>query len=163
MKSTAYIQFHATPNNRLAVKGRRIVSVPRPKVKDPMSTLSSTTAISSFGSVIAPAPARVAGNRLEKLDRFAIENQARVHRAAVVGEFIGGGLANLWTYVRSALRRQAAVAELSALDDRMLADIGLTRSEIRAAVNSAAGFGPDLPVGPGMTASFNDNVGVRAA
>ena len=128
-----------------------------------MSTLSSAPAFSSLGSVTAPTPARDVGNRFEKVDRLAIEHQARVHRAAVVGEFIGGGIANLWAYVRSSLRRRAAVAELSSLDDRMLADIGLTRSEIRAAVSSAAGFGPDLPVGPGLASSFNDNVGVRAA
>ena len=129
-----------------------------------MSTLSSTTAISSFGSVIAPTPARVAGNvRVDAVDRHTIERQARVHRAEIVGAMVGGGIYRLWTYLRSALRRRAAMAELGALDDRMLADIGLTRSEIRAAVNSAAGFGPDLPVGPGLGASFNDNVGVRAA
>jgi uncharacterized protein YjiS (DUF1127 family) len=129
-----------------------------------MSSLSSTTAISSFGSVIAPTPARVVGKvRLDAVDRQAIEQQARIHRAAVVGEFIGGGIANLWGHVRAVLRRRAAVAELSALDDRMLADIGLSRSEIRAAVNSAAGFGPDLPVGPGLPSSFNDNAGLRAA
>ncbi|MBV9833913.1 MAG: DUF1127 domain-containing protein [Alphaproteobacteria bacterium] len=76
---------------------------------------------------------------------------------------MGGGFAKLWRYARSALRRRAAIAELSALDDRMLADIGLSRSEICTAVNSAAGFGPDLPVGPGLTASFNDNIYTRAA
>jgi uncharacterized protein YjiS (DUF1127 family) len=119
-----------------------------------MSSLSSTTATSSFGSVSAPAPARVVG-----FDRQAIEQQARIHRAAVMGN----GIAKLWGYVRAVLRHRAAVAELSALDDRMLADIGLSRSEIRAAVNSAAGFGPDLPAGPGLTASFNDNVHTRAA
>lgn len=130
-----------------------------------MSTLSSTTAISSFGSVTAPMPARVVGkaDRVDIADRFTIEQQARIHRAEVVGEMIGGGLARLWTQLRGALRRRAAIAELSSLDDRMLADIGLTRGEIRAAVNSAAGFGPELPVGPGLASSFNDNVGVRAA
>lgn len=123
-----------------------------------MFSLSSTTATSSFGSVTAPAPARVVD-----FNRQAIEQQARVLRAAVVGEFIGGGIANLWNHIRTLARRRAAVAELNALDDRMLADIGLSRSEIRAAVNSAAGFGPDLPVGPGVAGSLNDNIYTRAA
>lgn len=146
------------------MKGARIVSVPGPKVKETMFTLSSTPAFSSFGSVIAPTPARGAGKvRLDQVDRQTIEYQARVRRAEVVGEMIGGGIANLWSYIRSTLKRRAAVAELSALDDRMLADIGLSRSEIRAAVNTAAGFGPDLPVGPGVAKSLNDNVHARAA
>lgn len=129
-----------------------------------MFTLSSTPAFSSFGSVIAPTPARGAGNvRLDQVDRQTIEYQARVRRAEVVGEMIGGGIARLWSYVRTNLKRRAAMAELGALDDRMLADIGLSRSEIRAAVNSAAGFGPDLPVGPGVKASLNDNLYKHAA
>jgi uncharacterized protein YjiS (DUF1127 family) len=129
-----------------------------------MSSLSNTPAISGFGSVTAPTPARVTGKvRLDTLDRQSIEQQARVQRAAVVGEFIGGGIAHLWRHIRAAVRRRAAVAELSALDDRMLADIGLSRSQICSAVNSAAGFGPDLPVGPGVAASLNDNVYTRAA
>lgn len=129
-----------------------------------MFSLSSTPAFSSFGSVIAPTPARGAGNvRLEQVDRQTIEHQARVRRAEVVGEMIGGGIARLWTGLRASLKRRAAVAELSALDDRMLADIGLSRSEIRAAVSSAAGFGPDLPVGPGVKASLNDNLYKHAA
>jgi len=129
-----------------------------------MFSLSSTPAFSSFGSVIAPTPARGAGKvRLDQVDRQTIEHQARVRRAEVVGEMIGGGIANFWTYLRASLKRRAAVAELSALDDRMLADIGLSRSEIRAAVNTAAGFGPDLPVGPGVKASLNDNLYKHAA
>ena len=129
-----------------------------------MSSLSTTTAISSFGSVTAPAPARVVGKiRVDGVDRFAIEQQARVYRAEIIGEMIGGGLASLWGHVRRMLRRRAAIAELGALDDRMLADIGLSRSQIRSAVDSAAGFGPELAVGPGLTASFNDNIGRYAA
>lgn len=129
-----------------------------------MFSLSSTPAFSSFGSVIAPTPARGAGKvRLDQVDRQTIEYRARVHRAEFVGEMIGGGIARLWGHVRWALRRRAAVAELSALDDRMLADIGLSRSQIHAAVNSAAGFGPDLPVGPGVNGSLNDNIHARAA
>jgi len=129
-----------------------------------MSILSSTPAFSSLGSVTAPTPARGAGKvRLDQVDRQTIEYQARVRRAEVVGEMIGGGIARLWSHARKALRRRAAIAELSALDDRMLADIGLSRSQIHSAVNSAAGFGPDLPAGPGVTKSFNDNVYARVA
>jgi uncharacterized protein YjiS (DUF1127 family) len=130
-----------------------------------MFSLSSTTAISSFGSVTAPAPARVVGKtRVDaSADRHAIEQQARIHRAEVVGEMIGGGLASLWGQVRHVLRRRTAIAELSALDDRMLADIGLSRSQIRGVVDSAVGFGPELATGPGLKASFNDNIGRHAA
>lgn len=146
------------------MKGARIVSVPGPKVKEAMFSLSSTTATSSFGSVLAPTPARDVGKvRLDVVDRLAIEERARAHRAAVIGGFIGGGIATLWRRFRAALRRRAAVAELSGLDDRMLADIGLSRGQIRAAVDSAAGFGPDLPMGPGVVAPFNDNAYRRAA
>lgn len=129
-----------------------------------MFSLSSTPAFSSFGSVIAPTPARDAGKvRLDLVERRAIEHRARVERAEYFGELIGGGLARLWRNIRAALRRRAAIAELSALDDRMLADIGLSRGQIYAAVNSAAGFGPDLPVGPGVAVSRNDNTFKRAA
>jgi uncharacterized protein YjiS (DUF1127 family) len=129
-----------------------------------MFSLSSTPAFSSFGSVIAPTPARGAGKvRLDLEQRQAIERQARIDRAEYVGELIGGGIARLWRNIRMALRRRAAIAELSALDDRMLADIGLSRGQIHAAVDSAAGFGPDLPVGPGVAGSFNDNIHSRAA
>ena len=129
-----------------------------------MFSLSSTTATSSFGSVLAPTPARDMGKvHLDAVDRLAIEERARVYRAAVIGGFIGGGIASLWRGFRAALRRRAAIAELSALDDRMLADIGLSRGQIRAAVDTAAGFGPDLPMGPGVAASFNDNAYSRAA
>lgn len=141
-----------------------MTSTPGPKVKESMFSLSSTPAFSSFGREIAPTPARGAGTvRLDLADRKAIEHQARIQRAEVIGEMIGGGIAHLWGHIRMAMRRRAAVAELNALDDRMLADIGLSRGEIRAAVDSAAGFGPDLPVGPGVAKSLNDNAYTRAA
>jgi uncharacterized protein YjiS (DUF1127 family) len=129
-----------------------------------MSILSSTPAVSSFGRVIAPMPARGADKvRLDLVDRHTIEYQARVNRAQVLGEMIGGGIARLWGHVRMALRRRAAIAELNALDDRMLADIGLSRGLIHAAVDSAAGFGPDLLAGPGAVRPFDDNAYKHAA
>ena len=141
-----------------------MTSTPGSKVKEPMFISSSTPAFSSFGSEIAPTPARGADKvRLDLVDRQTIEHQARVYRAEIIGEMIGGGIASLWGHIRTALRRRAAVAELNALDDRMLADIGLTRGQIHAAVDSAAGFGPDLPVGPGLTTSLNDNAYSRVA
>lgn len=137
---------------------------PGPKVKETMFISSSTPVFSSFGSETAPTPARGADKvRLDLVDRQAIEYRARVHRAEIIGEMIGGGIASLWGHIRTALRRRAAVAELNALDDRMLADIGLSRSQIHAAVDSARGFGPDLPVGPGVTMSLNDNAYSRVA
>jgi len=125
---------------------------------------SSTPAFSSFGSEIAPTPARGADKvRLDLVDRHAIEYQARVDRAEIIGEMIGGGIARLWGHIRMALRRRAAVAELNALDDRMLADIGLSRGQIQAAVDAAAGFGADLRVGLGTAKPFNDNAHSRVA
>jgi uncharacterized protein YjiS (DUF1127 family) len=46
-----------------------------------------------------------------------------------------GTLYELWTAIRRAQLRKRAVAEVSALDDRLLRDIGLSRAEIRGAVD----------------------------
>ncbi len=46
--------------------------------------------------------------------------------------------AGLVARLRSRLRRRAAIRELEALDDRLLADIGLRRRDIRAAVDRQA-------------------------
>ena len=55
--------------------------------------------------------------------------------------WIGGVLA-AW---RCRLRRAAAIRELRAWDDRMLKDVGLTRGEIRAAVDGELERGRPLP------------------
>ena len=46
-------------------------------------------------------------------------------------------LYDLWTALRRARQNRRAVAELLALDDRLLRDIGLSRDEIRAAAGGS--------------------------
>lgn len=43
-------------------------------------------------------------------------------------------LDRIWTDIRRARRRRRAIADLSALDDRMLKDIGISRCEIVSVV-----------------------------
>jgi len=109
------------------------------------------------------APADAGFGSTVGTDRATFERQARFDRAAVIGGWIGGGIAKLIASIRVANRRRAAMAELASLDNRMLADIGISRSEIRAAVSGASGF---LPRGFGTSAvapSFNDDSLNRAA
>ncbi len=68
-----------------------------------------------------------------------VEREGNVERAAVVGEAIANGLASLASLGFKAVRayedwrlRQAAKAELLSLDDRQLADMGLTRCDIES-------------------------------
>lgn len=109
------------------------------------------------------APADAGFGSTVSTDRATIERQARFDRAAVIGGWIGGGLAKLIASIRAANRRRAAMAELAALDNRMLADIGISRSEIRAAVSGASGFLPRALGSSAMAPSFNDDAMNRAA
>lgn len=59
----------------------------------------------------------------------------RTHLADLVRRVVSG--------IRTWLRRRAARAELMALDDRLLADIGLTRADIPAVLGSTS-YGPSL-------------------
>ncbi len=45
------------------------------------------------------------------------------------------GVRNIWRRIRADQRRRLAIAQLSALDDRMLRDIGLDRTKIAVAVD----------------------------
>jgi uncharacterized protein YjiS (DUF1127 family) len=96
-------------------------------------------------------------------ERNAIDRKARQDRAAIIGGWIGSGIARLVTAVRAAHRRRVAMAELSALDSRMLADIGLSRSDIRSAVMGASGFLPQTIRAPIAAPSLNDDAVNRAA
>jgi len=75
------------------------------------------------------------------VDVARLENLARVNRAVVIGSAIGGGVAALARTAKNIVAgfaawraRRQAEAELAQLDDRMLADLGLTRSQIEAAI-----------------------------
>ncbi len=56
-------------------------------------------------------------------------------RAVYVGELVRAGWKKLTDFFFAANRKHAAYRELSALDDRLLADIGIQRSQIDAVVN----------------------------
>ena len=75
--------------------------------------------------------------------------QARAERARVTLDLLARAPEGVWTLLRLAARggrrlvaswaearkRRAAILELQSFDDRMLKDIGITRSEIRAFVD----------------------------
>lgn len=82
------------------------------------------------------------GSRLAPLSAAEIEIYARHQRAAVFGEFVAEVIARatraaktLFQAVKATAKRHQAIAELNALDDAMLRDIGLNRAEIPAAVD----------------------------
>ncbi len=120
------------------------------------------TATQATASEVAPAGAGF-GSTPVVMDRVTVERQARQDRAAIIGGWVGGGLAKLVHSFRAANRRRQAMAELAALDNRMLADIGISRSEIRAAVSSASGFLPRALNRSSAASSFNDDVVNRVA
>lgn len=66
-------------------------------------------------------------------------------------ENLGHALGSAWADWRS---RQQAFAELASLDDRSLADIGLTRSEIPYVLSHAA----ELHGGNAVSAPANNNL-----
>ena len=98
--------------------------------------------------------------------------QADAQRAKLVGELIGkgvhfviAGIGNAFTRLRVANKQRAAVAQLMAMDERMLQDIGLNRTLVPFVVtgsikNQAADLYADVGVGINVTA--NDN-GLRHA
>lgn len=110
----------------------------------------------------APADAGF-GSTSVRTDRATIERQARYDRAAIIGAWIGSGLAKLIASIRAASRRRQAMDELAALDNRMLADIGISRSEISAAVSGASGFLPRALGTSAVAPSLNDDSLNRAA
>ena len=106
---------------------------------------ASATAEAGFGSTVS------------NVDLQAIERKARQDRAAIIGTWIGDKLGNLIHSLRAARRRRVALAELSALDNRMLADIGIDRGQIRAAIEGASGFMPRVLGAPAAAPSLNDD------
>lgn len=113
---------------------------------------------------VTSAPAGTGfGSTLATADLQAVERKALQDRAAIIGAWIGSGLAKLMVSLRAAHRRRVAIAELNALDSRMLADIGVTRSDIRAVVAGASGFLPRALGTPSTAPSLNDDSVSRVA
>lgn len=77
---------------------------------------------------------------VQQYERWARQQQALVFRQMAVGVGRGIGravasLAGLYQALGRSQRRRVAIRELSALDDYILNDMGLTRGTIRAAVD----------------------------
>jgi uncharacterized protein YjiS (DUF1127 family) len=71
----------------------------------------------------------------EQID--ALVRQANRMRAAVIGEMIANLVAGPVLRYRQWKNTRIAVRELEVLDDRLLADIGITRDQIRALTHNA--------------------------
>ena len=92
---------------------------------------------------------RSVSNSRRRTDSILIEAQARQERAEAVGRFVGNllgdatlklgkGLKAVAYAVEGWRQRRATYGELTALDDRLLADIGIQRADIPAIAEGAA-------------------------
>lgn len=68
-----------------------------------------------------------------------------VRRPSPLGAAIRRGFSRLGTAVRQARERRDLIRELSARDDRLLADIGITRAQISEVADAAVKRGPLHP------------------
>ena len=96
----------------------------RPEMETKMNTLRNET--------VYALPANLA-----PMSAAEIEAYARRIRAEAVAKLVRTGLASLKTFAvryKARAEQRRAMEELNALDDQMLRDIGLSRSEIPAAV-----------------------------
>lgn len=83
-----------------------------------------------------PAGTPPARDQLDELIR-----RAQADRARVVGEAIADAIARAVDAVRRWDAKRIAVRELSAMDDRLLRDIGVSRDEIKDVVDRAERMG----------------------
>lgn len=85
-----------------------------------------------------------------RTDIALLVREARQERAAILGDFLGNvvytaasllgkSLKKLAYAVEAWRQRRATYGELSALDDRLLADIGIQRSDISAIADASVG------------------------
>ncbi len=65
-----------------------------------------------------------------------------VRRPSRLGAAIGRGVSRIVAAIRQAHERRELVRVLSARDDRLLADIGITRDQIREVADAAVNQGP---------------------
>jgi uncharacterized protein YjiS (DUF1127 family) len=104
-------------------------------------------------------------------DLIDVMAQARAQRALMVNQsvvkgvrFVVGKIGQLVSRLQAAQKQRAAVAQLMALDERMLQDIGLNRSAVPFAVTGfAQGKAIDLYADVGVGITANDNSGLRHA
>ncbi len=122
---------------------------------------SFATQPSSVEPVAAPAPA---------YDLRQLEADVRYQRAEAFAEVIYQAtklverlFAPITARIKAALARQAAMAELYGLDDRTLYDMGLTRSEIPAAVagDIYRPHAPKLDAAQAASDAANENAGFK--
>jgi uncharacterized protein YjiS (DUF1127 family) len=99
-------------------------------------------------------------------DRQRLEMRARTARAEMISDHIVGGI--LWVraqfhrlgaWFKAGQRLRVAERQLMAMDDRMLADLGLSRGDVPFAVRRAAeGDAPQFDEVTGYVAPANQNL-----
>lgn len=87
---------------------------------------------SLFTRVAAPRKTVVQAGLMDELAIVAAAERARGDRAAELGMRLGNAIGAWVRNLEVAFDRARAARELSRLDDRMLADIGISRSDIPA-------------------------------
>jgi uncharacterized protein YjiS (DUF1127 family) len=85
----------------------------------------------------SPAAQDLAAPRVTPEQIDAIVRRAQQMRAAAIGAWVADLVAKPALRYRQWRAARAAVRELESLDDRMLADIGITREQIRALTHAA--------------------------
>ncbi len=112
----------------------------------------------------APVAAAPAAYDLRTLEADVRYQRAEAFAEVIyqVTQFVGRLFAPLTERLKAALARQAAMSELYGLDDRTLYDMGLTRSEIPAAVTGGI-YRPHAPKLDAAQASdaANENAGLK--
>jgi uncharacterized protein YjiS (DUF1127 family) len=98
-------------------------------------------------------PNTVARTSTESADFDALVREARFQRAMRIAEGIADAVRALATFLRTHAARRRTLDELARLDDRTLADIGLSRSMIVAIADGAIAGEP----------SANENRPLKAA
>lgn len=98
-------------------------------------------------------PNTVARTSTEAVDFDALVREARVQRAMRIAEGVADAVRAVATFLRTHAARRRTLDELTRLDDRTLADIGLNRSMIVAIADGAITDGP----------SANENRPLKAA
>ena len=77
-----------------------------------------------------------------RADRRRTTDYRPVRRPSRLGAAIGRGVSRIVASIRQAHERRELIRVLSARDDRLLADIGITRDQIREVADAAVNQGP---------------------